>query len=282
MASVEFEFIQGLTADLSSQELVFPTSLTATMKIRSVLNNVEAPIEKIARVIGTEPVLSAHVLRMANSTAFSYGNQRTADLQMATSRLGLNRVRNLAIWVGMKQLTVSSAKGPMTHLVDGLWTRTIRLAATSYVLAKNLTQVDPDSAMMAGLLHDIGKFYILFRAGKYSELFIDAGALWEIVDRWRQDIGASILENWEVSADIRSAVLDYRDGERKHKGPPDLADVLAAADILDGHFHGGKAEQVDWESVPQVFSALNLDQPRSEMLISDAHEQAASIAEALP
>ncbi len=37
--SREFEFIEGLTAELSSNELIFPTSLNATMKIRHALGN---------------------------------------------------------------------------------------------------------------------------------------------------------------------------------------------------------------------------------------------------
>ncbi|HSY26015.1 MAG TPA: HDOD domain-containing protein, partial [Burkholderiaceae bacterium] len=62
--SKEFEFIEALTAELSGNELVFPTSLNATMKIRHALNAPDISIDNIARVVGAEPVLSAHILRL--------------------------------------------------------------------------------------------------------------------------------------------------------------------------------------------------------------------------
>jgi HD-like signal output (HDOD) protein len=281
MVSPEFDFIRGLTADLSSKELIFPTSLNATMKIRKALSNNDSAVEQIARIIGTEPVLSAHILRLANSAAFNRGNQRTADLQQATTRLGLVKVRNVAIWIGMKQLTVSVGKGDMTHLVDGLWKRTLRIAATSFVIARRFSSLSPDSAMLAGLLHDIGKFYILYRASKYAELFNDEMALWEIVDRWHQDIGASILENWEVDEEIRSAVLSYRDIDRNDKSPPDLADVLTAADILDRNARSDISEQAKLDLTLRAFSVLEMDSEDCEMLLADAQEQTAMLADAL-
>src|SRR5271165_4087446 len=97
MQQQEFQFIQDLTADLPLHELVFPTSLNATMKIRSALNNVESSIEKIVRIIGTEPVVSAHIMRMSNSAAFNPNNLPTADLHKATVRLGIAKVRNVTI-----------------------------------------------------------------------------------------------------------------------------------------------------------------------------------------
>ena len=160
----EFEFIQGLTAELSSPVLIFPTSLTATMDIRRAISHENISNDTVARIISTEPVLSAQILKLSNSVAFNSTGKVNSELRVATMRLGFVKVRNLTITVGMKQLSENKGKGEISQLMEGLWTRSLRVGALSSVIAKNLTRISPDNAMLAGLLHDVGKFYILNRA----------------------------------------------------------------------------------------------------------------------
>ena len=271
--SNEFVFIEGLTADLSSKELIFPTSLNATMKIRHALNHEGMSNDALARLIGTEPVLSAQVLRYCNSAAFNRSNTPTSNLRTAVMRLGFSIIRNIAISVGMKQLSEFKTAGEFSQRIEGLWSRSVRVAALSYVIARNLTKLNPDNAMMAGLLHDIGKFYILNRARHYATLFSSERALWEIVDHWHANIGAAILENWGISNEIRSAVTEHRTLDHVHPGAPDLIDVLTAADILDAHFYANSAIMLDWDKLPHALEHLRLDHEKSKVLMHDTQEE---------
>ena len=279
--SNEFVFIEGLTAELSSRALIFPTSLNTTMKIRHALNHEGISNDTLARIIGTEPVLSAQVLRFCNSAAFNRSNKQTASLHTATLRLGFSVVRNIAISVGMKQLSESKTAGEFAQRIEGLWNRSVRVAALSYVIARNLTKLNPDNAMMAGLLHDIGKFYILHRARHYATLFSSERALWDIVDQWHANIGAAILENWGISDQIRSAVIEHRTIDRCHSGAPDMIDVLTAADILDAHFYANSAAMLDWDCLPHALAHLQLDHGKSETLMRDTKEELYLIFQAL-
>lgn len=271
--SNEFIFIKDLTAELSAKELIFPTSLNATMKIRHALNHEGVSNDALARIIGTEPVLSAQVLRFCNSAAFKQSNKPTTNLRTATLRLGFAVVRNIAISVGMKQLSEFKSAGEFAQRIEGLWSRSVRVAALSYVIARNLTKVNPDQAMMAGLLHDVGKFYILHRARHHATLFSSERALWDIVDQWHANIGAAILENWGIPDQIRNAVIEHRTLHRTHSGAPDLIDVLTAADILDGHFYANSAIMLDWDKLPHALAHLQLDHETSKALMHDTKEE---------
>jgi len=279
--SKEFEFLESLTAELSSKELLFPTSLTITLKIRHALNDAKASTEKVARIIGSEPVLSAQILRLANSVAYNNSNSPTTDLRQATVRLGFEMVRNVAIAVGMKQLVQTKSTAHTPDLINGLWHRSIRVAALSFVMARKLTRLNPDSAMIAGLLHDIGKFYILNRAHAFADFFVDKKALWDVIDRWHLSIGAAILESWEVADEIRVAVLDHRDLERSHRGPPDLTDVVMAADILDAHHHLDREPLIDWTGLPHGLVLLHLDQQAATVLLAEVKDELDLIFQAL-
>ena len=53
----------------------------------------------------------------------------------------------------------------LRRVCNGLWAHSIEVAATSQVLARSVTHLDPEEALLAGLLHDIGALPILSRAG---------------------------------------------------------------------------------------------------------------------
>lgn len=277
----EFEFLESLTAELSAEELLFPTSLSVTLKIRHALNDANASNDKVARIISAEPVLSAQILRLANSVAYKSGNGHTTDLRQATVRLGFEMVRNVALAVGMKQLVQTRASAESPHLLNGLWNRSIRVAALSFVMAGKLTRLHPDAAMIAGLLHDVGKFYILSRAHSFTDVFTDQEALWDVIDRWHLSIGAAILESWDVDEEIRTAVLDHRDLQRTHRGGPDLTDVVLAANILDAHHHVDREPLIHWDDLPPALILLHLDESAGTALMESAKEELDLIFQAL-
>jgi putative nucleotidyltransferase with HDIG domain len=277
----EFEFIKGLTAELSSKNLVFPTSLKTTMKIRRALDTADISNEQIARIISAEPVLSAQVLKLANSAMFNRTGRKVEELRAAVVMLGFGVVRNVAISVGMKQLKDHQASGQTSERMEGLWTRSMRVAALSFVLARNLTRLSPDKAMIAGLLHDVGKFYILNRACLYQDLFVSEEALWDLVDHWHADIGAAILDSWEMSDDVRAAVMDHKEMEVVVTGKATLTDVVAAANFLDGHFVAQSIASLDWETIPAPLQNLQLDAERTEKLMRETAQELAAIMQIL-
>ncbi|MES2071875.1 MAG: HDOD domain-containing protein [Pseudomonadota bacterium] len=279
--SREFEFIEGLTAELSAKELIFPTSLNATMKIRKALNNPDISNDAVARIISAEPVLSAQVLRLSNSILYNRSNKRIAELRAATLLLGFAAVRNVAISVGMKQLTEHKSTGQSSQRMEGLWTRSLRVAAMSYVVAKELTKLSPEKALLAGLLHDVGKFYILNRARHYQDLFSSEKALWDVVDQWHGSIGSAILENWEMSDDIRAAVMDCRSPDIPLGSRPTLTDVVAAADFLDAHFVAKSIDVVNWNVIPAALQNLQLDEEKSEILMNETKGELGLILQAI-
>lgn len=280
--SNEFQFIEDLTAELSTKELVFPTSLNVTMKIRHALNSPDISNDAVARIVGAEPVLSAYILRLANSAMFNQTGTPFTDLRKATMRLGHSMVRNVAISVGMKQLVQSKSSAEIPKEIDGLWKRCIRISALSYVIARRMTRVNPDTAMMAGLLLNIGKFYILNRAHAYNALFGDESALWELIDRWHANIGTAILESWEVPEEISNAVLNGSDPGYTHRGAADLTDVVLTADFLDGKFYSGMGgEETEWGDLPPAMAVLDLDYDKSKALIDDTRDELALIFQAI-
>ena len=95
--------------------------------------------------------------------------------------------------------------------------------------------------MLAGLLHDIGKFYILTKSKQYPDLFHNAQILNEIMQDWHTAVGRGILEAWQFSEEIATAADEHETLERMHFGPADLTDVVLVANLFS---HQGDSDHL--------------------------------------
>jgi HD-like signal output (HDOD) protein len=279
--SAEFEFIKALSAELSSRNLVFPTSLKVTMNIRQALDNPDVNNDQVAKLISMEPVLSAQVLMLSNTPMFNRSSKKIDEIKTAVGLMGFGVVRNVAISVGMKQLKDQQAHGQNSALMEGLWTRSIRVAALAYVIAKAKTRISPDKAMIAGLLHDIGKFYILSRICQYENLLHPTETMWDLIDQWHIDIGSAILDSWEVADDIRAAVMDRKNPALTENIRANLTDVLVVADFLDEHFVKESIQDIDELHIPISMKNLGLDIKGIDTLLAETRQEIAQILKVL-
>lgn len=279
--SKEFEFIESLAKELSSNSLIFPTSMSATMRIRSALNTADISTAQAAQLVGAEPVLSAQLLKLSNSAAIRSGNGTITDLQTAITRLGFSLVRNVAISVGLRQLTQVKTKSPVSGKLESLWKHSIAVAATSYVLAKKLTKVNPDEAMLAGLLHNIGKFYLYSRAGNHADLFTNESAMDDLVQQWYAEIGEAILESWEIPEKIVVAIRDHEMLNRVHYGPADLTDVVMVANCATHHEYPCSPDTFNQNTAHSAFERLKMDEGTCVAVMQESQEDIEALIKSL-
>jgi putative nucleotidyltransferase with HDIG domain len=227
-----FKFLQDIAADLSSGDVVFPTFLDATLKVRTAMKNPNLRAEDLAKVVAAEPVVSLRVLRVSNSAALNPGGRVISDIKTAVIRLGFSQVRTLAIAVAMEQLLKSKDMAPFVDLAKGLWEHSIQVAALAYILTRKLApKLNADEAMLAGLVHDIGQFYLLSRATKYPELFDDKSELGSLMMDWHASIGHALLTTLDTPEEIVKAVDDHE----IYGGvmpPRTLSDVVFVANVI--------------------------------------------------
>ena len=227
-----FEFVRALAAELSSGSVELPSFPDVAMRVQRVLADENVAPDRVVRVVGSEPALAARVLQMANSTALNPGGRAVVDLRTAVARMGFDMLRSAAITFAMAQLRKADAYKGLEKPMNLLWQRSVLVATTSFVVAKRFTRVSPDSALLAGLLHGVGKLYILTRAVKHPALFDDQPTYNTIVRDWHGNIAKALLENWGIGEELIDAVHDYEDGSREPRGAVSLTDVLAVGNLF--------------------------------------------------
>src|ERR1700712_2718745 len=98
------DFIALLAQDLSEGKISFPTFVDATLKIRRSLADENIDAGRLARIVSSEPLLAAKLIRTANSVAFNPSGDPIGDVKPAVIRVGMATVRAVAVAVSMEQL----------------------------------------------------------------------------------------------------------------------------------------------------------------------------------
>jgi HD-like signal output (HDOD) protein len=114
--------------------------------------------------------------------------------------------------------------------LETVWKDSIETAAACFVIAKRLTRVNPDQALLVGLLHVLGRLYIIMRAGDMDGLS-DAD-IREVVGSWHATIGKAILESWGLPEALQHAVEHQDELETEVEGDVGITDILIAAKLL--------------------------------------------------
>jgi HD-like signal output (HDOD) protein len=234
-SNIAFDFVRTLAAELSGGNVDLPSFPEIAIRVRRILSDPTSSLEQVVRVVGSEPALAARLLRIANSASLNRSGRQVSDLRTAINRIGYNMVRSASISFSMAQIRNSNKLAGLEHHLADLWQRSTMVAAFAYVLARNCTKVNPDEAMLTGMMHGIGKLYVLTRAIDHPELFASTETLNQIIDQWHASIGKAILENWDFSESMAQAVGEQADFSRVHEGAPDLTDVVSVAILMAPH-----------------------------------------------
>ena len=231
-SNVAFDFVRNLAAELSRGNVDLPSFPEIAVRVRRVLSDPKSSVDQVVRVVGSEPALAARLLRISNSASFNRSGRAVTDLRTAIARIGYNMVRSASMSFSMAQMRKTNKLAGLEHHLNDLWQSSTSAAAVAYVLARTCTKVNPDEAMLTGMMHGIGKLYVLTRAVDHPGLFANEAALNEIIDEWHASIGKAILENWNFPESMAQAVGEQANADRTEEGPADLNDVIAIAILM--------------------------------------------------
>jgi HD-like signal output (HDOD) protein len=275
-----FAFVQSLAAELSKGKVDLPSFPDIALRVRKVLSDENVTQDLVVRVVGSEPALAARLMQIGNSAALNFSGKPIAELRTAIARMGFNMVRSAAIAFSMSQLKKQDALKGLEKPLEELWKRSAAVAAMSHAVARRYSKVNPDTALLAGLLHGIGQLYLLTRSAQHPGLFANQAAYGAIVRDWHSAIAKALLENWEMAEEVIDAVSNFEDLERTHTGPVDLSDVVTVGNLLAAFKDHPETIELNMHDVAAC-KHMKIDRAAYEQLIDESEHEIDALRQAL-
>lgn len=274
-----FAFVSELAAEVSKGKVELPSFPDVAVRVRKVLADEHVSNEQIARVVSSEAGLAARVFTLANSAALNRSGRQITDLKMAVNRIGHNNVRTAAVSFAIAQLRRANELRRISRELESLWQEATMAAALAYSVASRATKINADESMLAGLLHNVGKIYILARANRHNSLFKDPAALPQVIRDWHANIGKAIVENWGFPEHISDAIGDHENIDRGAEAA-DVTDILTVAVMMSG-FVGHEADlELNMQGV-KAFWRLGLDNEKCVQIMRDCADEISALRTAL-
>lgn len=221
--------LKSIAAQAGRGDLAFPTHVNATLKLQRALNDPDCHLDAAARLVQSEPLLAARTVAIANSAAYNRTGHDVTNVNAAVQRVGFRTLGALAAAVIVRQLASEIVDPVLRAKADQLWEHSAHVAALAQVIARRVSRVDAETAMFAGIVHEVGGFYLLSRAPEFP------GVLDGDPDDWLEHgetaIGRGVLLKLGVPQPVMDAIEALWNGMRALP-PETLGDTLLLAKDL--------------------------------------------------
>lgn len=230
--SDHFRFVSLLALELENGDIRLPSLPDVVLKIRKMLESDSCDFQRIGQAVSVDPVLVSRLFVFANSAYYNRGNIKADTLDGAISRLGFEVVRNTAMSLAMKQLYDADKNDKSARYQRAVWARGMKLSCMAYAVAKTRTNLNRETAYLCGLMHEVGKLYILTKAEDFPEFLGDPASMDAVMEEWNPQITKSIIESWGFPDDVAesSDPATYVNHDRETQ--PALVDVMVVARLL--------------------------------------------------
>jgi HD-like signal output (HDOD) protein len=167
--------------------------------------------------------------------------------------------------------------------MQDLWSHSAHVAAISAVLAHKTPGFDPDRAMLAGLIHDIGIVPILAYADRQPEILANPADLAETVRELRTLIGVQIVRKWDFPSDFEDVVIHAEDWYRDSGQQATYSDIVMVSQLHSfiGKIDIKKMPKMDELPAYKKLAAGNLDVDLSIDILDQVRDEIETIRQML-
>lgn len=256
------KIINLIYRELENDSLILPTLSNVANEIRNAFNNQpNFSAQSIATIIKSDPALSARLIQVSNSSLYSRGERQQSSIDEAIVILGnVNTVKLITTFAVKQAFTPSNSS--LEKQFKNILEQTLSIAATCRGMTLFAPSLDPEEAMLAGLVFQIGKLPVL-KFYEDSKIDLPEDELDQVLVETHPHIGQIILQKWGFPADLAKVPIEYLNFTEKNNVDISYSDIVTVAYLQNcaGSFH--PHSNIDWSTVP-AFEKLGLSSDLSD------------------
>ncbi|PSV22519.1 histidine kinase [Photobacterium leiognathi subsp. mandapamensis] len=240
--ALESEFCNLVKQSAQQNKLALPPIPDVLIKLHQLCNNDDTTIHDVADLLLDDPALTATIIRTSNTVLFNRRNVVCNDLLTAVSRLGLLRVRDIATAQAIAELRKSQTENiECNQLLNQSALRSRQFAGTMALICQTLIKrsekplkLEPEKALLTGLLADIGVFSLIYEYLNYLKdgNYLDIDIAKFIFQETCTQTSLVVLKEWGFDDDYLEIASNKRMAYRTQQDSPTYLDIARMAHHL--------------------------------------------------
>lgn len=246
-------FFNSFSQAYRENKLRLPSLPNVAFKLKEAMQQ-DIGVKEAVDIIHIDPSMVAKLIQVANSPLYLSASPIT-NCHEAITRIGLNATRNLVMGISLKQLF--RCKDPdLMKGMQTLWKNSLYVSSLSFVLAQECSKLNPEDALLAGLICDIGAIPLLHFAEQFPEQYPSFEELQNSLPFLRAPVGALVLHTLgfpEQLSNIPHLAENwlYDSGDKLT-----LADIVILAK-LHSYFGSNKARNLPYINTVPAYCKLS-------------------------
>ncbi len=246
------------------------------MQLRKVLDDPESSMNDISKVISSDPVLTANILKIANSAFFGFAS-KVETVSRAINLLGSQQTHDLTL-----AMIVADKFNPDTIdfiEMDEFWYNSVHCGIVARIIAKRCNVLDCERLFVEGMLHNIGHLVLYmkqpFDAKKAKEQFYNEGKDLYKIERSIMgfdyaEIGSALMRNWGLPLSIQTSIRYHTEPEKSDKFHLECSIIHLAYIITMAAEHPDIKDSLIESIDPSTSTYIELDEDIINEIITEA------------
>jgi HD-like signal output (HDOD) protein len=224
----------SLSSDIEANRLQLPSPPDNLITLRELIQH-DAEVTEVATLLSKEPHISARLIKLANSVLFN-SRFHVSSVKSAITRLGMQKVSNLVTGFAITQSFINSKTKGIERYLNRSWLISNHVAAITMSLARHHGHIDPDQALLAGQIHNIGDTPLLLHINTLTELNnnpdLKNKVISMVLKKLSAKVGSAILKKWQFPTDMVRLPFAVESSKIRPQTPIQLEHLVNIATTL--------------------------------------------------
>jgi HD-like signal output (HDOD) protein len=204
-----FKAVADILEKIEARPEYIPRRPSLLPKLLATVNDGEAPMLEIARIIAQDPALTGNLLRIANSPAYRVNNLPVESIDRAVTLVGVLGIRSI-ITTALLQPVMTAGSGPFSRFPELVWEHTLYASVASEHHAKQVEKAEPFISQLIGVLYGLSAI-VVFRIVRdqfaaHPHLTPEPASVARLLETWVAPTAARIAQSWELPQRVQYAL----------------------------------------------------------------------------
>jgi HD-like signal output (HDOD) protein len=204
-----FKSVQQILERIEARPEYIPRRPSLLPKLLATVNDNEATMAEMSRIIAQDPALTGNLLRIANSPIYRSSSLPVDSIDRAVTLVGVQGIRSI-IATALLQPLMTSGAGAFSKFPEVVWEHTLYAAMAGEAHATQVENAEPFVSQLIGLLYGLSAI-VVFRIVRdqfaaHPHLNPDAGSIARLLETWVAPTAGRIAVSWELSTRVQYAL----------------------------------------------------------------------------